>query len=134
MPLWNRLYNTIWLALFSCVMVPRWMGTSWGVAVHALLGLGLAALTVANARTLKALPVPPRLQRISKVTAGIALAQAVLGMALGAVNHLAPGVPVVGTVILCAHVVFALAILSQSSSVATGYDMWEEKEFSPKPT
>ena len=70
MPLWNRLYNTIWLAFFSCVMVPRWMGTTWGMAVHAVLGLGLVALTVANAQTLQALPVPTRLQRISKVTRG----------------------------------------------------------------
>jgi len=27
------------------------------------------------------------------------------------------------------HIVIALALLAQSASVATAYDMWEEKEF-----
>jgi hypothetical protein len=26
MQLWNKLYNTIWLPFFSCVLIPRWMG------------------------------------------------------------------------------------------------------------
>jgi hypothetical protein len=28
------------------------------------------------------------------------------------------------------HLVIALAIITQASSVATAYDMWEEKEYS----
>jgi hypothetical protein len=129
MKLWNRLYNAIWLAFFCCVLVPRWMGAHVGPPVHALLGLGMLALAVGNARRLAALPVPARLKRISKVTARIAGFQLVCGIALGAIARLAPGMPIAGTVLHVAHVVCALAILSQVSSVATAYDMWEEKEY-----
>jgi hypothetical protein len=130
MQFWQRLYNTIWLAFFSCVLIPRWMGQYAGPPVHVLLGLAMLLLTRANAGRLAALPVPPRLQRISKVTAGLSVIQIVGGLALGAVSHLAPNLPVVAPVLRGAHVVVALAILAQASSVATGYDMWEEKEFS----
>ena len=132
MPLWQRLYNTIWLAFFSCLLIPRWLGVA-GPPVHALLGVGLLVLAVTNARRLAALPVPARLQRISKATAGIAGLQAVSGLALGAVTRLAPSLPVVGPVLHGLHVVCALAILAQAASVATGYDMWEEKEIGPAP-
>ena len=130
MQLWKRLYNTIWLAFFSCVLIPRWMGLSVGVPLHVLLGIALLVMTQANARSLAALTVPPRLKRISKVAAGFAIFQIIAGLALGAVMHFAPNLPVVPTVLLGAHDVCALAILSQSSSLATAYDMWEEKEFS----
>ncbi|MBN2242399.1 MAG: hypothetical protein JW793_06890 [Acidobacteria bacterium] len=129
MPLWKNLYNTIWLAFFSCVLVPRWMGEIAGLAVHALLGLFLLVMTASNARRLAALPVPPRLKRISKVTMGFAVFQLAAGMALGGLRHLAPELPIVAPVIYGMHVVVALAILAQTSSVATAYDMWEEKEF-----
>jgi hypothetical protein len=131
MQLWNGLYNTVWLAFFSCVLIPRWMGRYAGPPVHVLLGLALLILIRTNARRLAALPVPHRLARIIKVTAGLALFQIIGGLALGAVSHLAPTLPIVASVLRGAHVICALAILAQASSVATGYDMWEEKEFGP---
>jgi uncharacterized membrane protein len=136
MPFWKRLYNTVWLAFFTCALVPPWMGPSLGWPVHALLGLGLLALTTANARRLAALAVPPRLQRISRVTSRLALFQVVVGLAMGVVAHHAPGLPVVRPALIAIHVVCALAILAQSASVATGYDMWEEQEHQlvPRPT
>jgi hypothetical protein len=129
MRLWNRLYNTVWLSFFSCVLLPRWMGFHVGVTVHVLLGLILLIVTVTNARSLAALPVPARLKRISKVTAGFAVFQLILGFAMGAFSHLAPNLTVAIKVIYGVHIVCALAILAQTSSVATAYDMWEEKEF-----
>lgn len=133
MPLWNRLYNNIWLAFFSCVLIPRWMGRWAGPPVHILLGLGLLLMAISNAKRLEALPVPPRLKRISKVTAVLAWVQVVGGLLLGAVTHLWPELPVAGPVLRGAHVVAALAILAQASSVATAYDMWEENEFGTGP-
>ena len=59
--------------------------------------------------------------------------QLVCGLALGALTRLAPSLPVVATVLRVAHEVCALAILAQASSVATAYDMWEEKEFEAAP-
>lgn len=129
MQLWKYLYNNIWLAFFACVLVPRWMGAYAGFPVHALLGIFLLIMTVINARKLAALPVPSRLKRISKVTMGLAVFQLVSGLALGGLLHLAPDLPYAASIIHGMHVVIALAILAQTSSVATAYDMWEEKEF-----
>ena len=132
MKLWQRLYNTVWLAFFACVLVPRWMG-KYGAPVHVLLGLALLVLTVGNARRLAALPVPARLPRIAKVTSGIAVLQLVCGVAFGGVKHMLPDLPFLASVLNGVHVVCALAILAQASSVATGYDIWEEKETATTP-
>jgi hypothetical protein len=127
--LWKKLYNTVWLAFFSCVLIPSWMGPYAGFPVHTLLGLVLLVVTQINVRNLAALPVPARLQRISKVTAGLAIFQIVSGLAIGGVSHLAPHLPFVLVGLRGIHLVCALAILAQTSSVATAYDMWEEREF-----
>jgi hypothetical protein len=37
-----------------------------------------------------------------------------------------------GLVVNILHLIIALAIISQASSTATAYDMWEEKEFTAK--
>ena len=129
MKIWQRLYCTIWLAFFSCVLIPRWMGSYAGSAAHVLLGVALLILTLSNARLLKTMPVPQRLKRISTVTTGFAIFQVVNGLALGAVTHLYPDLPAAGAALRGLHVVCALTILAQASSVATAYDMWEEREF-----
>lgn len=129
MQLWKKLYSAIWLAFFACVLVPRWMGEPAGFTVHVLLGLLLLIVTIINARQLAAMSVPSRLKRISKVTMGFAIFQAVSGLAIGAIHHLAPDLQHVIPVLHGIHIVCALAILAQASSVATAYDMWEEKEF-----
>jgi membrane protease YdiL (CAAX protease family) len=134
MQLWKRLYNTVWLAFFACVLLSRWMGSIAGLPVHVLLGLAMLIMTWTNSRSLEALPVPARLKRISKVAAGFAMFQLVSGLALGAVVNFAPNLNWVGLVLRGTHVVCALAILAQSSSVATAYDMWEEKEFGETPS
>jgi hypothetical protein len=131
--LWKKLYNTVWLAFFSCVLIPRWITPIIGVPLHIVIGLALLVMTQANKRQLAALPVPDRLKRISTVTAGLALLQVVCGVALGVIHRFAPGVVSISAVIRGIHIVCALAILAQASSVATGYDMWEEKEIGPAP-
>jgi hypothetical protein len=130
MTLWRRLYNTVWLAFFSCVLISRLLGPHVGTPVHVILGLLLLIMTVTNARSLAALAVPERLKRISKVTAGFAVFQTLSGLALGGIMHLSANPPVlIPSILHGIHVVCALAILAQASSVATAYDMWEEKEF-----
>lgn len=129
MELWKRLYNTIWLAFFVCVLIPRWMGIYIGFPVHVLLGLLLLIMTVTNARKLANLAVPSRLKRITTVTKGFVIFQVLGGLALGAVHRLAPDLTYLASALRGIHIVCALAILAQASSVATAYDMWEEKEF-----
>jgi hypothetical protein len=135
MQLWKRLYGTVWLAFFSCMVIPRWTGVTVGLWVHVVLGLAIFVVTLSNSRSLQHLPVPPRLKRIGKVIVGFAAVQIICGIAFGAVMHLLPDTSALATGSRIAHVVFALAILAQASSLATAYDMWEEKEFqqaSPK--
>jgi hypothetical protein len=134
MPLWKKLYNTVWFAFLCCVLFPRWMGPYLGLPVHAILGLVILVVTLTNVRRLGTLPVPERLKRISKVTAGFAVFQLIAGIVLGGVIHLAPTLPVISSVLRGTHIVIALAILAQTSSVATAYDMWEEKEFGSTPS
>ncbi len=134
MQLWQRLYNTVWLVFFTCVLIPRWMGPVVGLPIHALLGIGLLAFAWANLRKLEALPAPPRLKRIGKAVAGYAIFQLVCGLALGAVAHLAPNLTVLSYILRGAHVIAACAILAKSASLATGHDMWEEKEFGEAPS
>jgi len=130
--LWQRLYSAIWLAFFCCALVPATLGAIIGPPVHALLGLAMLAIAATNAAALAKLPVPARLQRVSKTSAGLSGLQLVLGVALGAVTHFIPEVKIAASVLSGAHLVVGLAILAQSASVATGYDMWEEKEFEVK--
>ncbi len=74
---------------------------------------------------------PDRLKRISRVTLSFAAVQLVLGIFL--FLSLVAGVEVPLTRLIdIVHVVIALAIITQASSVATAYDMWEEKEFEPE--
>src|SRR5512142_1276037 len=117
MPFWKRLYNTVWLAFFTALLIPPWLGR-FGWPVHALLGVALAVLVGSNARRLAALPVPPRLQRVSRVTFRIALVQLIVGATLGVFAHHVPGLPLVRPALIEIHVVLALAILAQSASVA----------------
>ncbi|MBP1625135.1 MAG: hypothetical protein H6Q07_3157 [Acidobacteria bacterium] len=130
MQLWKRLYGTVWLAFFSCVIIPQWTDSKIGLWAHVVLGLVLLVITQINARSLQALPVPNRLKRISRVTAGFAIFQIVCGLAFGKGMSLMPAAM---PVLRMAHVVCALAILAQSSSLATAFDMWEEKEFQEAP-
>jgi hypothetical protein len=129
MPLWRRIYSTVWLAFLSCVLISRLLGAHVGTAVHVILGLILLIVTLSNARSLSALAVPERLKRISKVTAGFAVFQMLNGLALGTIMHLSINLPRIPSILHGVHVVCALTILAQASSVATAYDMWEEKEF-----
>jgi hypothetical protein len=133
MQLWNRLYLTVRLAFLACVLIPRWMGVHVGAPVHVLLGLIIVIITWTNARSLAALPVPQRLMRISKAAMGFAIFQAIIGIAWAACTHLAPASPIILLIFRGIHVVCALAILAKTSSLATSYDMWEEKEFETTP-
>jgi hypothetical protein len=129
MPLWRKLYNTIWFAFFSCVLIPRWIGWPIGLPLHVLFGLILLIAVLVNERSLAALHVPARLKRISKVTIGMVIFQIVIGLAIGTIIRLAPSHSTVLAILRGCHILIALGILSHTSSLATGYDMWEEKEF-----
>ncbi len=130
--LWQRLYMVIWLAFFECLLVQRWFATWVIVILHVALGTAILVLTQVNAAELARKAVPDRLKRISRATANIAIAQAVLGAAVGALMHF--DLPSwIRTLISGVHLALALTILAQAGSTATAYDMFEEKEYGPPP-
>jgi len=129
MQLWKTLYGAVWLAFFSCVLLPRWMGAYAGSSIHIVLGFIMLLVALSNARRLAAMPVPSRLKRISKVIVGFAAFQIVFGAALGSTMYFFPNISYISPILQGVHIVCALAILAQASSVATAYDMWEDKEF-----
>jgi len=131
--LWQRLYAVIWLAFFECLLVQRWFSTWVIIILHVALGVAILALTQVNAAELAKKAVPDRLKRISRATANIAIAQAVLGAGVGGLMHFS--LPSwVRTLAAGIHLALALTILAQASSTATSYDMWEEKELGTPPT
>jgi Ni/Fe-hydrogenase subunit HybB-like protein len=130
MKLYQRLYQMVWLSLLSCTIVPRWFG-KYTAPVHLILGVAILLFTRGNVRQLAAAPVPDRLKRISKAVASLAVFQAVAGVLLGSLRMWPEAPSWLHAAIDGIHVFVSFAILAQSSSLATGYDMWEEKEIGP---
>ena len=132
---WKQFYALVWLAFLQIVIiiVPRF--TVFLVDAHVVLGLVILALAHVNNGRISKTDAPQRLKRIAKSTAILATFQVLLGIILYADLRLGVSIPLI-EVIAFIHLVIALAIITQASSVATAYDMWEEHEFSPsvKPT
>ena len=121
--LWARLYLLIWLA-FAQFLVTAF-SEMFGVRyLHFVVGLAVLILAVMNYRELKGTSAPDRVKRISKTIPGMAAFDGLLGIPLFVFTE--------GTVhwaIGLLHLAVSLAIITQASSAATAYDMWEEKEF-----
>ena len=131
---WKMLYAMIWLVFLQILVAvpPLVTGVEALVFLHVVLGIAILALAHMDAGRLKRMAVPDRIRRIARSTAQLASAQLVLGIYLFLALELEPGWGLPGAdVVLFLHLVVALAILSQASSTATAYDMWEEREFEP---
>ena len=92
--------------------------------LHFVIGLAVLVLAIMNYRDLKGTSAPNRVKRISKTIPGMAVFDGLLGIPLFMFTE--------GTIhwaINLLHLVVSLAIITQASSAATAYDMWEEKEF-----
>jgi hypothetical protein len=126
---WKQFYALVWLAFLQIIIITVPSFTVFLVDAHVLLGLGILALAHMNSGRIRKTEAPERLKRIAKSTAILATFQVILGIILYADLRLAVTVPLVD-VISFIHFVIALAIITQASSVATAYDMWEEHEFS----
>ena len=128
MTLWKTLYAMIWLASLQILIIVMPRFTLYLVDVHALLGLIILGLAHYNNVKMKHTEAPNRLKRITKSTAILATFQIILGLILYANLRMNVTVPLV-EVIVFIHIVIALAIITQASSVATAYDMWEDHEY-----
>ncbi len=132
MSIWKQLYAMIWLAFLQILLlsIPRF--TIYLVDAHVALGLVILALAYYDNKQIKKTDAPNRLKRIAKSTFILASIQPILGMILFLDVRLRIGVPLVEAVSFL-HLMTALAIITQASSVATAYDMWEEHEYAPTP-
>jgi len=128
------MYVLIWLALLEIILVlfPAFSFTV-NTALHGVLGLGILVLAFYVQRSVRRTSCPDRIKRITRTTFALAILQGVLGLALAAGIELSWG-STFASVINFLHVVNSIAIITQASSSATAYDMWEEKEFQAAPS
>jgi len=127
MAVWKALYALVWITFLDIVIIGVPWLTDFVFWAHTLLGLLILIFAFYNKSRLNKTQAPARLKRISKATAGLAVFQAVLGLILAVETQLRFGETFVQAIVLL-HLITALAILTQASSVATAYDMWEERE------
>jgi hypothetical protein len=131
MKLWGWLYTLIWLTAVQ-ILLGFYVGANAPLPVvvaHVVVGLAVIGVAQYAARAIRKTAAPARLKRIARVSGIFAAIQFVLGLLLflnleERINI--PGVEVISFF----HLLFALAIVAQAASVATSYDMWEEREFS----
>jgi len=130
MSVWKQLYAMVWLAFLqialAIVNIPGFK--AYLLYGHAILGLVILGLAHYNNAQIRKTEAPNRLKRIAKSTATLATIQPILGIVVFLNLMLNISIPMVW-VITFLHLVIALAIITQASSVATAYDMWEEKEY-----
>ena len=129
MKTWAAMYGIIWLAFLEIVLVlflP--FGYTINVAIHIIIAVAMLGLAFFIYRKVRVTSCPDRIKRITKTTWNLSILQAVLGLALllGAAFQWGS---LYATVVSFLHVGNALAIITQASSSATAFDMWEEKEF-----
>ena len=121
--LWASLYLLIWLA-FAQFLVTALSVVPGVIYLHFVVGLAVLAVAIVNYRGLMRTSAPDRVKRISKVIPAMAAFDGLLGIPLYLFRE--------GTIhwaVNLLHLIIAVAIITQASSAATAYDMWEEKEF-----
>jgi hypothetical protein len=130
MKTWAMMYGIIWVAFFQIIIVLFPLLGQWPAdLLHGGLGVVLFAFAYQINGQVRATSCPARIKRIVRATLMFCTLQAVLGLVLfglllsGLGGDLALG----GALFL--HVAVALTIITQASSSATAYDMWEEREF-----
>lgn len=123
------MYLIIWVSFLQILFIffsP--LGRDVNLGVHVVIGIAVLGLAFTVYRRVRLTSCPDRIKRITKATRNLAVLQGVLGIALALGIVLSWG-SLYTTVVEFLHVGNALAIITQASSSATAYDMWEEKEF-----
>lgn len=128
---WAAMYAVVWLAFFEILVVLfRVFDFTTSIALHGVLGAGILGLAFYTQRAVRRTACPPRIKRITVTTFFFAIFQGILGLMLYAGIELSFGSTYTYAIAFL-HVASSIAIITQASSSATAYDMWEEKEFQP---
>jgi hypothetical protein len=131
--LWRQLYAMVWLVFLQIVIIVVTISNFQSYLIyliygHVVLGLLILGLSYHNDIEMRRTQAPDRLKRIARATAVLATIQPIFGIILFLNVGLKVGIPFVW-IITFLHLVVALAIITQASSLATAYDMWDEKEY-----
>lgn len=122
------MYLVIWVAFLQILFIFFAPKSSVIIAIHVLIGIGIVGLTFHVSRGVSRTDCPDRIKRISRTTFFLAILQGILGILLALGSAFTwPSLAI--KFVLFLHLGNALAIITQASSTATSYDMWEEKEF-----
>lgn len=129
MKTWTMMYLLIWVAFLQIliIMFPV-LGSFPTYDLHLVVGVAVIGLAYTVYSRVSKTNCPARIKRITKTTAYLGVFQAILGLILYLVLRFAMGVPFTGFINFI-HVAVAIAMITQASSSATAFDMWEEKEF-----
>lgn len=129
MKTWTMMYLLIWVAFVQIllIMFPV-LGSFPTYDLHLVVGVAVISLAYTVYSRVSKTDCPARIKRITKTTAYLGVFQAILGLILYLVLRFAMGVPFTDLINFI-HVAVAIAMITQASSSATAFDMWEEKEF-----
>ncbi len=133
MKLWASLYTLIWLG-FMAIFLSAIDGVErsfldfleWPFFyLHIILGVVIVVVAGYNANELQKTETPMRIKRVARTAFGMSIASAITGF-----------IRVVDNEYICfisaIHILVTIAMITQASSVATAYDMWEEREYEEK--
>lgn len=126
---WVIMYALIWASFFQIIIIlfPA-LGTNVAVYLHTGFGVVVLFLAGYSFRRVSKTACPPRIKRITKATAILGGVQGILGAILLGMIYFGAS-PTLQEFVVFLHAVNALAIITQASSSATSYDMWEGKEY-----
>lgn len=130
MKTWQALYGMIWLC-FATLFVAVFDPIPHKGYVHGVLGIAVLILAFRNRAVLNKSACPARLKRIAASTSGICVFALLTGVVMAA--PLFREQAWIFYVLKGFHILAIGAILAQTSSVATAYDVWEEREYEPGP-
>ncbi len=135
MKVYVPLYGMIWLVLvefLTLMLAPR--GSQLAMAAHILIGAGIIALAFVNMRNVDRTAAPARTKRIARAAFSVSAAGGAIGVLL--YFNIAPSLGLFrGGFLYALHLMAAFAVITQAASIATSYDIWEEREFeAPAPS
>lgn len=138
MKLWATLYLMVWISVLEFLLVFMVRISNLAVRfptdIHLLVGIGMLVLAQWNVMRLDKTNAPARTKRICKVTRMMIVLMGIFGI-LSYVSlpyRFDVAIPFTEFISFI-HLLLGLTVIAQASSVATSYDMWEEKEFHTEP-
>jgi hypothetical protein len=130
MKTWHALYGMVWLC-FATLFVAVFDPIPYKGHVHGVLGIAVLALAFRNRAVLNQSTCPARLKRIAAATASICVFALITGAVMAVPSLKAHTWIFNGLKVF--HILAIGAILTQTSSIATAYDVWEQREYEPGP-